>query len=80
MSKDWVQDIAEMHTKFGVNAVVRDFDREKLKKFLEFRVNFLEEELNETKRAMNEKNPDGVVFWKIWNGWSRCMIRGPPGR
>ena len=61
MSKDWVQDIAEMHTKFGVNAVVRDFDREKLKKFLEFRVNFLEEELNETKRAMNEKNPDGVV-------------------
>jgi predicted HAD superfamily Cof-like phosphohydrolase len=51
MSKNWVKDIAEMHTKFGVNEKVREFDGEKLKKFLEFRVNFLQEELDELKKA-----------------------------
>lgn len=56
---DWVQDIAEMHAKYGVNEKVRDFDAEKLKKFLEFRVKFLEEELNELKDNMN--NPEEIV-------------------
>jgi len=51
MSKDWVKDIADMHTKFGVNEKVRSFDSEKLSKFLEFRIKFLEEELNEMKTA-----------------------------
>lgn len=58
MSKDWVKDIAEMHTKFGVNEKVRSFDSEKLSKFLEFRIKFLEEELNEMKSA---NNADDVV-------------------
>ena len=49
MSNDWVKDIAEMHSKYGVNQKIREFDSEKLKKFLEFRVRFLEEELNELK-------------------------------
>jgi hypothetical protein len=49
MSNDWVKDIAEMHSKYGVNEKIREFDSEKLKKFLEFRVRFLEEELNELK-------------------------------
>lgn len=48
---DWVRDIAEMHTKFGVNTVVRGLDKEKLAKFLEFRLNFLQEELDEAKKA-----------------------------
>lgn len=47
MSKDWPQDIAEMHENFGVNPVVRSYDREKLKSFLEFRIRFLQEELDE---------------------------------
>lgn len=51
MSKNWVKDIADMHTKFGVNEKVREFDSEKLAKFLEFRINFLQEELNELKGA-----------------------------
>lgn len=58
MSKDWVKDIAEMHTKFGVNEKVRSFDSEKLSKFLEFRIKFLEEELNEMKTA---NSADDVV-------------------
>lgn len=58
MSKDWVKDIAEMHTKFGVNEKIRQFDKEKLQKFLEFRIKFLEEELNEMKDA---ENADDVV-------------------
>lgn len=58
MSKDWVQDISNMHTKFGVNEKVREFDKEKLQKFLEFRIKFLQEELDEMKSA---KNADDIV-------------------
>jgi len=59
MSMNWVWDIEDMHTKYGVNQKVREFDAEKLKKFLEFRVKFLEEELNELKD--NIDNPEEVV-------------------
>lgn len=59
MSSNWVWDIEDMHTKYGVNAKVREFDSEKLKQFLEFRVKFLEEELNELKDNMN--NPEEIV-------------------
>jgi len=56
MSKDWVKDIAEMHEKFGVNNKVREFDYEKLKAFLEFRIKFLQEELDEMKEASNAED------------------------
>lgn len=59
MSKNWVQDIADMHTKYGVNEKVRQFDKEKLEKFLEFRISFLQEELDELKD--NKGNPEEVV-------------------
>ena len=59
MSKDWVSDIADMHTKYGVNEKVRQFDKEKLEKFLEFRIAFLQEELDELKD--NRGNPEEVV-------------------
>ena len=55
----WVWDIEDMHEKFGVNEKVRQFDADKLKKFLEFGVAFLEEELNELKANMN--NPEEIV-------------------
>lgn len=51
MSTNWVKDIADMHTKFGVNTVVGDFDKEKLTKFLQFRIGCLQEELDELKDA-----------------------------
>ena len=59
MSFDWVQDIEDMHTKYGVNEKIRTFDKEKLKQFLEFRIAFLEEELTELKDNIN--NPEEIV-------------------
>ena len=53
MGTNWMADIADMHRKFGVKTTVAEFDKEKLKKFLEFRVNFLQEELDEMKNATN---------------------------
>lgn len=58
MSKDWVQDIHEMHTKYGVREVVSKFDANKLDTYLTFRANFLQEELDELKTA---KNSDDAV-------------------
>jgi len=53
MSMNWPADMMAMHKKYGVNEVVREFDKEKLQKFLEFRANFLQEELDELKNATN---------------------------
>lgn len=53
MSKDWAFDIAMMHEKYGVHPVVEKMDADTLRKFLEFRVRFLEEELTELKTATN---------------------------
>lgn len=50
---DWVADIAAMHDKFGVNPVIRGLDKEKLRTFLKFRINFLREELIEMEDAFN---------------------------
>ena len=47
MQDKWVKDIAEMHTKFGVNPIIRELPAEKLKTFLKFRIDFLQEELDE---------------------------------
>lgn len=61
MSQNWAQDIADMHTKFGVNSVVREFDAEKLHKMLQFRINFLNEEYSELVGAAGDpvyKKPD----------------------
>lgn len=53
MSTNWVDDMWHMHDKYGVHEVVENFDKEKLQKFLEFRANFLQEELDELKKADN---------------------------
>lgn len=53
MSLFWVSDIEEMHEKFKVNETVAQFDKEKLKTFLNFRIDFLQEELNELRTATN---------------------------
>jgi len=58
MSDNWEEDIHDMHEKYGVFQKVQQFDKEKLTKFLEFRIKFLEEEMNELKTA---KNADDVV-------------------
>lgn len=59
MSKDWVKDMFDMHTHYGVRKVVDELSPEKLKMFLEFRTNFLQEELDELKA--NKDNPEEIV-------------------
>lgn len=56
LETEWVADIADMHDQFGVNAVVRNLPPEKLRKFLEFRLDFLQEELNEARKAFDSRD------------------------
>ncbi len=49
---DWVQDVADLHAKHGVRPIVRAFDQEKLRTYLQFRIDFLQEELDELKDAL----------------------------
>lgn len=58
MSQNWVKDMNEMHTKFGVHEVVSKMDANKLADFLQFRIGCLQEELDELKTA---KNGDDAV-------------------
>lgn len=51
MSNNWVKDIAEMHTKYGTNKAVRSMDKTQLRSFLKFRIDFLQEELDELNQA-----------------------------
>jgi hypothetical protein len=53
MSTNWVEDIAAMHDKYGVHASIEKLDSVKLKAFLEFRIKFLQEELDELLDADN---------------------------
>jgi hypothetical protein len=52
VNSKWVGDISAMHTKFGVNTVLRELDKEKLEAFLKFRIDFLQEELDEMRKAL----------------------------
>lgn len=61
MTTDWVKDIAGMHAHYGVNKKVVDFDKEKLKQFLNFRMSFLDEELTETKNAVRTNDAEEIV-------------------
>ncbi len=62
MSKDWCKDINDMHAKFGVHEwMANPENKEKLAEFLQFRLNFLQEELDETWHAMDNNDPEEIV-------------------
>ena len=63
MSKNWVEDIEKMQDKFGTLDWVfyNKADTEKLKKFLKFRIDFLQEELDETKKAYETMDGEEIV-------------------
>jgi hypothetical protein len=63
MSKNWVEDIEKMQDKFGTLDWVFDNkeDTEKLKRFLKFRIDFLQEELDETKTAYETMDGEEIV-------------------
>lgn len=56
--RDWIKDYSEMSHRFGFSAAVGAMSVEKLRAFLEFRLRFLQEELDEAKSA--EKAEDIV--------------------
>jgi len=60
MSKDWVKDIHLMQGKYLTRQWVND-NPEKLKDFLAFRLDFLEEELTETVKAFAENDGEELV-------------------
>lgn len=61
MSNDWVRDIDRMHQTFSHSGKSKEMDKKTLNSFLKFRVDFLEEELTELKKASKEKDAEEIV-------------------
>ena len=63
MTVNWVDDMYHMHKKFGVHEWIKKNkdDKELMKKFLEFRIRFLQEELDETRKAVEESDEEEIV-------------------
>ena len=61
MSKDIAKDIFEMHRHFKVHEIVESMDKGTLLKFLNFRMNMIQEEFNETDEAIMNSDPDEIV-------------------
>lgn len=63
--KKWHNDINDMHKKFGVHDWVKGElnkgDWSRLRKFIDFRLRFLQEELDETKNAVANADAPEVV-------------------
>lgn len=57
MSNDWVKDMREMASKYKIQDAVNNLDSAQLKAFLQFRINFLQEELDEMKKAAMPNQP-----------------------
>jgi hypothetical protein len=65
MSKDWVKDIHDMHTHYEardwVGQKLSDGDKAVVRKLLDFRLNFLGEELLEARKNLTVDNSEEVV-------------------
>jgi len=66
MSKNWFHDMKVMHQKYGVNKWMQaelqsDIDWRKINKFMQFRIGMMQEELDETKSAFENKNAEEMV-------------------
>lgn len=57
MSNDWVNDMRQMASKYKIQDAVNNLEKEQLRSFLNFRVRFIEEELNELKEATKPRIP-----------------------
>ena len=63
MSKNWVKDIQDMQYKYGVHKWIHDNKdvTDNLRKYLEFRIDFLQEELSETEAALVNMDAEEIV-------------------
>lgn len=56
-----IADMRYMHDKYGVHAAIAKLSKDQLKTFLEFRLNFLQEELDEGRKALATENAEEIV-------------------
>lgn len=63
MSKNWVKDIQDMQYKYGVHKWIHDNkdQPDNLRNYLEFRIDFLREELDETEAALVSMDSEEIV-------------------
>ena len=61
MSTNWVEDIAVMHKKYGVHEWVSTASPYNLKKFIDFRLDFIEEEFEEAQDAHFKEDAEEIV-------------------
>ena len=66
MSKNWFHDMKVMHQKYGVNKWYQaeqqsDVEWRRFNKFMQFRLGMMQEELDETKNAFNNKDAEEMV-------------------
>jgi hypothetical protein len=61
MSTNWVSDINLMHQKYGVHEWIKQATPFQLKKFIEFRLDFIKEEYDETKEALVMEDAEEIV-------------------
>lgn len=58
---DWVQDIRDLHEKMNVLPHARKITGAQLRDYIKFRISMLQEEVNETRDALDENDAQGVV-------------------
>ena len=64
MSTNWFKDMQDMHQKYGVDKWMKEErgnEWSRLNKFMQFRLSMMQEELDETKAAVDDKNPEEIV-------------------
>jgi len=66
MSTNWFKDMQDMHIKYGVNKWVQaekqsDVEIKRFNQFMDFRINMMQEELDETRNAFINKDPEEIV-------------------
>ena len=61
MSKNIWQDMRDMHDHYGVHAAIDKMDPQKLQQFLAFRLEFINEELQETTYAAINGDTEEIV-------------------
>lgn len=64
MSTNWFKDMQDMHKKYGVDKWMNEekkSDWSRLNKYMDFRIKMMQEELDETRVAFQNKNEEEVV-------------------
>jgi len=64
MSTNWFKDMQDMHKKYGVDKWMDDektYDGIHLRKYMKFRIGMMQEELDETKTAFDNKDAEEMV-------------------